>query len=201
MAKLTIHDAEQIAGRNRPWSFRLEYVGPNGANLSGSSSKFWYATGRGLSEPVETGWGAIGSAPQTKLVGWQELRAKVADKLSKGYDYVNHPFVKMSAENLTKIKAGNNQSTNVPSAPATASLQNLFGGTPSPVSVPSNTTVPKSLLILGEPWSLIVKLVVVRTGTLLTGYKAVDEKGDEVLTFDTQGGIDFAREHGLDVDL
>ena len=198
--KMTLQDAYGIASRNRPWSFRLEFVGHNGSNLSGTSSKFWQATGRGLNEPAEAGWGAIGNTPQTMLTDWQGVSDKVAEKLAKGYTYVDHPYIKMTPENLAKVLAGNVKS------PVSVTFVAPAAPVPPPVITPmitktSGTANKLSLVLLGEPWSLIVKLRVQRNGLSVTGYLALDDTGDTLLTFDEQGGLDFAREHSLDIEL
>jgi hypothetical protein len=131
------------------------------------------------------------------LTDWQAVCNKVADKLAKGYVYVDYPYTKMSSENLAKVLSGSVSFVKSP-APALS--------VPPPVVTPMITPTSgnpnrKSLLLLGEPWSLIVKLRVQRNGLSVTGYLALDDTGDTVLTFDEQGGLDFAREHDLDIEL
>jgi hypothetical protein len=60
MATLTLNDVNDIARRQRPWTIRLELV-----DFATNTQKFWYATGRGTKEAVETAWGRIGSKHQT----------------------------------------------------------------------------------------------------------------------------------------
>jgi len=213
MARLTIHDAEDKARKGRPWSFRLEYVGSNPANKSGWSSKYWYATGRGITEMIEVGWGANGNPPQgTTLVTWAKLRKVVPEKRSKGYDYADHGYVRMSAKSIAKL-GGATPSTpaqgNAKPAPAPLSqhplgnpvkqAQPLTPATPAPAA-PAGPVSP-DLLALGEPWSLVRSLKVIRKGTTLTGYSAQDKDGDELLKFDPAGGIEFARDYDIDIEL
>lgn len=172
MAKLTFEECRKTAGRRRPWTFRLEFHGttPNG----NPSAKFWYATGRGLDEAVEIGWGAIGQPPSHQLIDWAELRPRVEEKLRKGYDYAPTDYVRMSAANLAKL-------TNSPPPPA-----------------PPVQTSP-DLSTLGEPFSLIQSLKIIRDGTKIVGYAAMDKDGDELLQFDAVSGLDFATEYDLEI--
>lgn len=199
MAKLTLADAENIAARNRPWTIRLEFHGTNANNQSGVSSKYWYATGRGLTEQVETGWGAIGSAPQHALVDWSDLRKKVAEKLAKGYDWAATPYVRMSAANLAKITG--QAPVQAPAAPAPVTPA------PKPQSVKSTptagvmaaTATSNALQALGVPYNLICSLKITRTGTKVTGYQGLDANGDSVMDFGPTNGLDFAKKYNLDI--
>ena len=96
--KLTLQDASELAANNLPWTFRLELVRTSPNNIL---NKFWYATGHGLEDPVETGTGDIGTAPQTNRLDWRKLRKKVADKLAKCYVYVPTPYIGISAGSPT----------------------------------------------------------------------------------------------------
>ena len=163
MARLTYQEAEQIAGRGRPWTFRLEYTGSNASNQSGVSDKYWYATGRGTSEMVEVGWGRIGSRPQTMLLPFNKLADKVTEKRNKGYNYVNTPYVRMSAANLTKL--GGQPPTQ---APAVKQVSSMTPKTLKPKSkpVPASKVKPAKRALLCAPWTDIVKLRAVRQGTV-----------------------------------
>jgi len=207
MAMLTLTDAENTAARNRPWTIRLEYQGANTANASGQSSKYWFATGRGLNEQVETGHGAIGSQPQYNMVDWTELRNRVSDKLAKGYMWANTPYVRMSAGNLAKLGI---QPHPLPTAavpavrpPKPAPVANLVqphtGKSTPTVSVMAATAVSNALQAMGVPYSLICSLRVVRSGIKVTGYKALDNTGSEVMEFDPINGLAFAQTHNLDI--
>lgn len=199
MALLMLHDAETIAQKKRPWSIRLEFTGINPNNKNGISDKYWYATGRGLNEAVEIGWGAVGSKPQTQLTTWAELRNRVPDKLAKGYMYVSHPYVRMSAGNIAKILG---QVPTPPTSPPTVvapAKKSPPVPLPSQPQTPSNWVMGAAQIALGSPWNLIHTLQIVRDGTKVTGFKAQDEKGNEVLMFDEDGGREFARDHDLEI--
>ena len=200
MALLTLAEAEQIAGRGRPWTFRLEFCGSNPSNVSGQSDKFWYATGRGLAEPVEAGWGANGNAPQFQLIDWTELRIRVADKLAKGYDYADTPFVRMSPANLAVVMGVGAQAV-TQAVPVTAT--NATAGSTSAVLITAPVLVGKppaaSLVALGTPWSLICGLRVLLDGTKVKAYSAFDAQGKELLQLDPAAGIAFAQQHNVDV--
>jgi len=212
MARMTIHDAEDIARRGRPWSFRLEYVGSNAANKSGWSSKYWYATGRGLGEPVEIAWGKNGAPPHgSMLADWDKLRDKTEEKLAKGYDYTDHGYVRMSAKAIAKLGGATpskpGKKAKAPKKPKPAPVSNHPLGNPAQAaSAPAQATntpaqVSSDLLALGEPWSLIRSLKVLRDGTTVKGYSAVDENGDELLKFDPKGGVEFARDYDVDIEF
>ena len=191
-----LQDAEDIARKNRPWSIRLEFTGVNANNKTGISDKYWYATGRGLNEAVEVGWGAFGSKPQTQLTTWAELQNRVPDKLAKGYMYVAHPFVRMSAGNIAKILG------QTPVAPQPISPKTATPAKPKLVALPSQSWVMGATQIaLGKPWDLIYSLKISLDGTKVKGFKALDKKGNEVLMFDEDGGREFAIDYDLDIDF
>lgn len=98
MAKLTISDVRHIANKGRPWTIRIECVNP-----ATNTNKFWFATGRGIGEEVECGWGRIGAKPQLKLTSFRDFLQKINEKLQNGYDYANTPFIRMSPGNLAKV--------------------------------------------------------------------------------------------------
>jgi len=188
-----LHEAEAIAEKKHPWSIRLEFTGVNVNNKNGVSDKYWYASGRGLSEAIEIGWGAVGRKPQTQLTTWAELRNRLPDKLAKGYIYVNYPYVRMSAGNIAKILGW------VPTPPTTAQVKKVKQvGVPSQ-PIPSNWVMSATQSILGAPWNLIYTLQLVRKGTEVIGFKALDKKGAEILMLDENGGREFARDHGLEI--
>ena len=199
MAILTLQDAERIAIKNRPWALRLEFVGSNPANSSGISQKFWQATGRGLTETVEVGWGPIGGTPQTQLVTFAEFRNRCVDKIAKGYDWADTPYFRMSPTNLALL--GGHKPVGTSPAPTAQTLV-IPSPTVGPV-IPAPTISTKapaaSLLALPLPWNLIRELRVVRDGTTIKGFDAIDEKGDILLRFDEPGGREFARDHDLEM--
>jgi hypothetical protein len=200
MAMLTIHEAEQIAQRGRPWTFRMEYHGANSNTQSGVSHKYWYATGRGLTEAIETGHGAIGAVPQHHLIDWTELRAKVAEKLAKGYVYANTTYIRMSAANLAKV-TGQTASQSPVVVPQPVAAPVAPPTPPTPVqAVPSpSQPVDPGLVRLGAPYNQIRSLKMTRQGLTITGYVALDVNGAPVLTMNPTEGVDFARKYNVDV--
>jgi len=218
MARLTISDAEDKARKGRPWSFRLEFVGSNPANKSGWSDKYWYATGRGINEPVEIAWGVNGHPPHgTRLTTWSKISKVVPDKRANGYDYADHGYVRMSAKSIAKLggatasapaPAQGGGKAKAPQGKPAPLSQHPLGNpgqapqtTPAPVQATKTPSqVSSDLLALGEPWSLIRLLKVIRKGTTVTGYAALDASGDELLKFDPNGGVDFAREYELEIE-
>ena len=119
MATLTLRDARRIAANTRPWTLRMECVDP-----STNTNKYWFATGRGTNESVETGSGRIGAKPALRLVSFAKFVGKVQEKLGKGYSYASTRFVRMSAANLAKLgghkpsAAPTGQGVSAPQAPA-----------------------------------------------------------------------------------
>lgn len=206
MACLTITDARDIASRGRPWSIRLEYTGSNYDNKSGWSSKFWFATGRGLHEPVEIGWGKNGNKPQTQVTDFPTVEDRVSKKLAKGYDYTDAPYRRMSQAGLAKIGAW---VTTTPTAapapkPAPKPTPTPAPATPAPIAPTpkvSTHTVSAAQDALGEPWSLIHSLRIKRNGTKVIGYDALDDGGDFLLTMTATSGLDFARDYDVDVEF
>ena len=197
MAKFTITDAERIAAKPKPWTLRLECQ-------TGGSNKYWYATGRALTEAVECGWGAIGAIPQLKLITWTELRVKVMEKLNKGYTYADTPFIRMSPTSLAALASVPQQ---LPPPPVVMTPQVVKVGT---VIAPGITVtgisvspgaVTASLIALGTPYDQIVKLKMIRSGVKVTGYAAVDANGNTVMDLSKDAGPDFATQHGLDIDF
>lgn len=196
MPRLTIIDAEGIANRNRPWTIRLEFHGSNPANTSGVSSKYWYATGRGLAEKVETGWGAIGSAPQHQLIDWAELKIRVADKQSKGYKWADTPYVRMSKASLATLTG--NPFISVPANTAIVAIPTpSLMGAAQVMSAPSG--INPSLAALSPPFSMIHALRILRDGVKLLGYKALDSAGDELMQMPPVDGLQFAQKYDIEI--
>lgn len=199
MAYLTISDARDRAHRGAPWSIRLEFTGGNFNNKSGWSSKYWFATGRGASEPVEIGWGRNGNKAQTQITKFSTVEDRVSKKLAKGYDYTAAPYQRMSSESLAKISGAQPA---VPTAPAPQPTP--APATPAPVAPTpkaSTHTVSADQDALGEPWSLIYSLRIKRNGTRVVGYDALDNNGDFLLTMTATSGLDFARDYDVDVEF
>ena len=199
--KMTISEAEAIAGRQRPWTFRLEFHGTT--DKGQPSHKFWYATGRGTGEAIEIGWGAIGAAPSYALIDWAELKTRTAEKLDKGYGYAPTAFIRMSAGNLAVVtgQASVAAPTPPPAPPAPVAPVSPVAPVATPSVTPAQKTPAASLLALGEPFSLIRKLKMKREGSKIIGFSALDETGAEVCEMDAPNGRDFAKEHDLEVEF
>ena len=191
MAKLTLQDAETLAQKGRPWTFRMEFHGIT--PLGGVSSKYWFSTGRGLLESCEIGWGAVGAKPQLDLIDWAELRVRVADKLGKGYTYVQTPFIRMSQESLTKLSG-----TPTPFTPIAIATPVTTAVPPPPRQVIQHT--PSAVqAALGKPHSQVCALKLARKGSQATGFQALDANGDYLFDFPLSEGREFARDHNLDI--
>ncbi len=202
MAKLTLADAEAIAGRNRPWTFRMECTGTT--TNGNPSHKFWYATGRGLNEAVETGYGAVGNAPQFTLTDWTDLRTKVAEKLAKGYQYAPTNYIRMSAANWANVSGQPAPAAPpAPVHPTTVAAPAPATPPPAPQAAPGSIVYAQqasaALLALGEPYSLIRAMKTARTGNQITGYTAYDEAGDELMQMSLQQGLKFARDYDVEI--
>ncbi len=173
MALLTITEVKHTAARNRPWSFYMK-------NKKG---QFWYATGRGLNEPVEICWGNPGMRPQSKLVLWTDMEAKIPELLSKGYTYINHPYIRMSAGSILKLSNPSLWPTTAP------------GSTQAP-----SWTAGAAQKALGHPWADIVCLRIIRKQTQVFGFEAVDTAGTVLLTMTMAEAKEFAREHDVPLE-
>jgi len=194
VAYLTITDARDIAKRGRPWSLRLEYTGSNSSNNSGWSDKFWFATGRGINEPVEIGWGRNGNKPQIRLTDFPTVEDRVSSKLGNGYSYVDASYRRMSPESLSKL-AKPTSATPLQPTPAPAPAM--------PASITSKHTVSAAQDALGVPWSLIHSLRIKRSkgSTNIVGYDALDENEDLLLTMTATSGLDFARDYNVEIEF
>jgi predicted DNA-binding WGR domain protein len=133
MALLTLADAENIAGRRRPWTIRLEYH-----DAANNSHKFWFATGRAHDEGVECGWGRVGNKPQLKPIDWRTLRDKVSEKLAKGYDWEPTPYVRMSAKTIAHF-----DSLKAKPAPSKSQGAASVSAPPKPQAAPAAPQQPK----------------------------------------------------------
>ena len=144
----------------------------------------WFATGRALDEMVEVGGGPSGGKVTTQLVTWATLHSEVADRMGEGFDYVDAPYRRMSRASLAQLGISTTPKT-PPLAP----------------QVPPTHTPSATQAALGEPWSLVCSLRMLRAsgGTTVKGYEALDAGGDKLFDFDPQGGVDFARDHDLDI--
>lgn len=68
-----------------PWRVRVIFEGSNPDNVSGLSSKFWQVTGSGARSTVEVRWGKIGAKGQAQSADLHDARARLSEKLRKGY--------------------------------------------------------------------------------------------------------------------
>ena len=190
MARLNLTDAETTAAKNRPWTIRMEFNGPNPNNASGVSHKYWYATGRGPAEPIEAGWGAIGSAPQLQLIDWPELRRRVAVKLVEDYRWADTPYIRMSAGNIALLTGNPVPVAAVP--------------VPKPVPVAPAPVLPAVRQVVNSPipaasLALITALRMLRDGAKLIGYEALDAAGNLVVQMTPDVGLKFAQDYGVDI--
>jgi len=174
MARLTLGQVRDIAKRRRPWTIRLECV-----DLSTNTSKFWFATGRAMDEMVECGWGRIGSKPQLKLIPYHTFDDKVDEKLAKGYDYANTPYVRMSPGNLAKLTA---------TPPQTPAPQVTPQPTPAALSTPT-TSAQVVNPSLPMPFNLIRWLKPKKNG-----FTALDTNEQALLDVPLAGGKSLLRD-------
>ena len=92
MAKLTLQDVVTLAGKRRPWTFRME-----------DATSWWLATGRAKDEPAEihTSTGPL------QVVVWAEVERQAAANEAAGFDYQWTPFVKVSGPTIALHMARN----------------------------------------------------------------------------------------------
>lgn len=170
MPVLTLTDVNGIAARGRPWTVRLEFT-------KCTPAKYWYATGRGLNELVETGGGSVGSSPVNQLIDFQELGKRVVSLLANGYTWASTPYIRMSKSSLDAVRL----------MPTTIPIQVA----PAPVL---NTPAIGSVI---KPVSPASHAVIVRDGVKLTGYSIQDSSGNEICQMSPDDGLNFARKHDL----
>lgn len=174
MAKLTLSDIEQIAGRNRPWTLRLE-----------SSDAYWYATGRALTEALECGCGKLGQGAQLRLLFWPEFQDVLQDLISQGYQYVSTPYIRMSPAGL-------------------AQLTGIMAPKIPQAKIVSSTPIATQTLCGTGPIALAAKLKanvlrMNRQGTKVLNYSYLDARGVEVSVVQPEAAVDFARQHNLEI--
>jgi len=175
MPRLTLIDAEGIANRNRPWTIRLEFH-------CGTVSKYLYATGRGIDEEIEIGWGDIGFAPQYQIIDWDQLRILVADKRSLGYQWADTSYIRMSKGSLSSLSGGSSIA--------------------SPVRISSSSQVSStnsSISSLSQPFSLTQTMRIMRDGVKLIGYVALDASGNELFQMPPIDGLQFAQKYNIEI--
>ena len=186
MARLTLTDARNLMLKGRPWTFRMECLGPNPNVQAGWSAKFWLATGRAQHEPVEIHYGVIGGTNPTIIVkDWAYVEAKAPEKEAKGYIYADTPFVKVLPSTIAGASQPSPLSTPPPPvAPA------------KPVPAPVATAPVKPAPIVGTvptlpgPWGRIVA-VMKQNGN----WVGLDQTGAKVLTMTRDGARNLVRDH------
>lgn len=176
MALLTLDDARKLAARNRPWTFRLEFKGLNAANQSGRSEKFWLATGRGVSEPVEIHYGAIGSTGTVLVKTWSYVEQVAPEKLTKGYQYADTPYKRVQQSTIDAFNAAMAKQPPPSTAPVTS-----VAAPPAPPPTPAPTTNG-----LAGPYGRIVSV-----SSVGGVWKALDAAGKVLLTLTAQGARDL----------
>lgn len=194
MAKLTLTDARNLMLKGKPWTFRMEFQGPNPNNKSGWSTKFWLATGRGFTEPVEIHFGtigAIGGVGSTLLVrDWSYVEAKAPEKEAKGYHYADTPFVRVQPSTIAQA-VPQSAVVPVPKAPVTSPVTPAIfpQSPPKPSTInPLPVTLVAAALKLPGPWG---KIRVVTK--LVDGWWGLDATGTKVLQMTKDGARDLVR--------
>lgn len=86
MATLTLQDAEALADKRRPWTFRMA----NGYTE-------WLATGRAKDEPAEIHDPAFAAI---QVVDWAEVERQATANLAAGFTYKWTQFVRVSPATL-----------------------------------------------------------------------------------------------------
>ncbi|OHD16817.1 MAG: hypothetical protein A2Y38_22225 [Spirochaetes bacterium GWB1_59_5] len=181
MATLTFKQAEALADKGRPWTFKMQFQGLDPSNASGQSDKFWLATGRGKGEPVEIHFGATGTVGQVQVHDWAYVAAKVPEKEAKGYRYVDTLFVRVrqttidlhNAHKGAAMAASNSQPAGAsvngwvaPTVPAQAPLPAL--APPTPVPAPwSQQTMTGGCNIIDPVTNIRIALAILPTYILV----------------------------------
>lgn len=75
-----------LVAQSSPFLVRLVYDGPNAANASGRSFKYWQASWSGAGDAVVT-WGRIGTPGQSQRKPVAEALDRARSKYRKGYAY------------------------------------------------------------------------------------------------------------------
>lgn len=183
MARLTLTDARNLMLKGRPWTFRLEFQGPNPSNKTGWSTKFWLATGRGSHEPVEIHYGTIGGANPTIMVkDWSYVEAKAPEKEAKGYSYADTPFVRVQPSTI----AGASPAPVV--APPASSVPQWPTTKPLPVQAPA---LPLTGNTPPGPWGRIVSVQKQSDGT----WAGLSSTGSKVLAMTKDGARNLVRDY------
>lgn len=183
MDKLTLADARDRMQRGKPWTFRMEFQGPNPNNRSGWSTKFWLATGRGRNEPVEIHYGTINSGtPMVLVKDWDYVEAKAPEKEAKGYTYVATPFIRVRQSTINTFAAAQNRPQ-----PSQAPTSTPAAPQPTPAPVSSAPAVPS----LPGPWGRISTIHKLDDGT----WWGLDTSGRKVVQLTKDGARNLVRDH------
>ena len=178
MARLTLTDARSKMINGRPWTFRLEFQGPNSAVASGWSTKFWLATGRGRHEPVEIHYGVIGSTGSILVKDWDYVEKVAPEKEAKGYVYADTPFIRVRQATLDAATQ-----VTIPTAAPVATI-------PTPVVTAPVVTAP-ILSSLTGPWSRIVSVQKQPDGS----WWGFDAQGSKVLGMPKDAARNLVKNH------
>jgi hypothetical protein len=179
--RLTLTDARNLMLQGKPWTFRMEFTGPNPNNAGGFSSKFWLATGRARHEPVEIHYGSIGGGtPMVLAKDWTYVETTAPEKEAKGYTYAATPFVRVRASTLNLAAAVANAA---PPAPAPAPVV----APPPPPPVVRAAPVSN----LPGPWGRISAVQKLADGT----WWGLDPSGGKVLQMTKDGARNLVRDH------
>jgi hypothetical protein len=93
LTPMTISDAHRAHALGQPWRVRLVFVGPNAANASGRSDKWWeatHSTDPSVHAPTMIRWGRTGAQGQGAAMAPAPALTRAHDKIMKGgyvYDY------------------------------------------------------------------------------------------------------------------
>lgn len=178
MAILTVHEARTLMLKGRPWTFRMEHT--NGHN------KFWLATGRGLNEPVEIHYGAIGAKPTILVKDWPYVVRAVPDKLGKGYNYTDTPFVRVQPSTIALSAA-----PSVPQFPTTKFIPVKPAVVPAAVAAPPVPTTVVVGQIPPAPWGRIMQVQKQPDGT----WAGLSSTGTKVMGLTKDGARNLVRDY------
>ena len=193
MNYLNFHAASDARRLGQDWTIRIEYVGRNGENVSGYSSKFWQAggVGRGM---VEVRWGKIGGSSQTLVKDWSYVVGKLPKKLNEGYRYVSG-----TSSNATQpaYKAAQvARPAPAPQAPADlaagilGAVATITADHARCAGLPSAPVAPH----LPGPFGLVAGLRAVKAG-----FEALDANGKKLMLLTFDGGRQLSQEHNVPV--
>jgi len=181
MARLNLTDARNLMLKSRPWTFRMEFQGPNPQVKSGWSNKFWLATGRAQNEPVEIHFGDIWAPMNQRHIlvkDWAYVERTAPEKVAKGYTYADTPFVRVQPSTIAGA-ANTQPPPPKPVAPAQvqAPVAVQAPAVPKPPSIPVGTILPPG------PWGKIVAVLSIPGGN----WVGLDAQGRKVMGLTKDG--------------